>query len=78
MEYELLAACEEDRLMERDLRKHLHHYGLPVSHRIAGLPGGRLLVASGICMGKSGCDGQVTVARPDKDSGLKKSSSLKR
>ncbi|MGC6461808.1 MAG: glycerophosphodiester phosphodiesterase [Pirellulaceae bacterium] len=53
-------------------------YEFDCSLGIAGLPGGRLLVASGICMGKSGCDGQVTVARPDKDSGLKKSSSLKR
>ena len=36
----LLRACEGDRLMESDLRKHLRRYGLPIGHRTAAdLPG---------------------------------------
>ena len=50
----------------------LGKYEFDCSLGVAGLKGERLLIASGKCQGNIGCDGKVTVAKPDAKVGLKK------
>ncbi len=47
-------------------------YEFDCSLGVAGLHGERLLIAAGNCQGNQGCDGTVTVAKPDAKTGLKR------